>query len=134
MKCIKLAKASGERVNDAVKCLIVDDSNLPKTGRYIEKISRVWDHVSNRCILGYKLLAMGYWDRTSFIPLDFSLHRERGKNVEKPFGLKKKEYRKQYRKKREKGTHSWDRAREVDSTKIESAIKMFWRSYPKVLK
>lgn len=134
MKCIKLAKASGERVSDAVKCLIVDDSNLPKTGRYIEKISRVWDHVSNRCILGYKLLAMGYWDGTSFIPLDFSLHRERGKNVEKPFGLKKKEYRKQYRKKREKGTHSWDRAREVDSTKIESALKMFWRAISQGIK
>jgi predicted nucleic acid-binding Zn finger protein len=71
---------------------------------------------------------MGYWDGASFIPLDFSLHRERGRNAEKPFGLKKKEYRKQYKKKRKNGTHSWDRAREADSTKIESALKMFWRA------
>lgn len=64
----------------------------------------------------------------SFIPLDFSMHRERGRNADKPFGLKKKEYRKQYKKKRGKGTNSWDRAKEADSTKIESALKMFWRA------
>ncbi|MBE9492686.1 MAG: transposase [Bacteroidetes bacterium] len=127
-KFIKLTDKNGERDSSAVRCLVIDDSTLPKTGRYIEKVSRVWDHVLNRCILGYKLLAMGYWDGISFIPLDFSLHRERGKNADKPFSLKKKEYRKQYRKKREKGTHAWDRAKEADSTKIESAIKMFWRA------
>jgi predicted nucleic acid-binding Zn finger protein len=128
LKFIRLSDANGEGNKDAVRCLIFDDSTLAKTGRYIEKVSRVWDHVLNRCILGYKLLAMGYWDGISFIPLDFSLHRERGKNVDKPYGLKKKEYRKQYRKKREKGTHSWDRAQETDSSKIESAVKMFWRA------
>jgi len=128
LKFIKLVAAQKENNSDSPKCLIIDDSDLPKTGRYIEKISRIWDHVSKRFILGYKLLAMGYWDGVSFIPLDFSLHRERGSNKDKPFGLKKKEYRKQYRKKREKETHSWDRAREADSTKIESALKMFWRA------
>jgi predicted nucleic acid-binding Zn finger protein len=127
MKFIKLAGTRGEE-SDSPKCLILDDSDLPKTGRYIEKVSRIYDHVSRRFILGYKLLAMGYWDSTSFIPLDFSLHRERGKNADKPFGLKKKEYKRQYRKKRKKGTHSWDRAREADSTKIESALRMFWRA------
>ena len=123
-----------EKDNTAVRCLVFDDSTLPKTGRYIEKVSRVWDHVLSRCILGYKLLAMGYWDGISFIPLDFSLHRERGKNADKLFGLKKKEYKKQYRKKREKGTHAWDRAKEADSTKIESAIKMFWRAISQGIK
>ena len=128
LKFIKLVAAQGRNNNGAPRCLIVDDSDLAKTGRYIEKVSRIWDHVSRRFILGYKLLAMGYWDGASFIPLDFSLHRERGRNAEKPFGLKKKEYRKQYKKKRTNGTHSWDRAREADSTKIESALKMFWRA------
>jgi len=128
MKFIKLAATQGDNSSDAPRCLIIDDSDLPKTGKYIEKVSRIWDHVSSRYILGFKLLAMGYWDGASFIPLDFSLHREGGKNADKPFGLKKKEYRKQYKKKREKGTHSWDRAREVDSTKIQSALKMFWRA------
>ena len=133
-KFIKLADENGERDRNAVRCIVFDDSTLPKTGRYIEKVSRVWDHVLNRCILGYKLLAMGYWDRVSFIPLDFPLHREKGKNADKPFSLKKKEYRKQYRKKRKKGAHSWDRAKEADSTKIESAVKMFWRAISKGIK
>jgi len=128
MKVIKLAASQGDNSSDSPRCLVLDDSDLTKTGRYIEKVSRIWDHVSQRYILGYKLLAMGYWDKVSFIPLDFSLHREGGKNAEKPFGLKKKEYRKQHKKKREKGTHSWDRAREADSSKIESALKMFWRA------
>jgi len=128
MKFIKLAASQGDNNSDAQRCLVFDDSDLPKTGRCIEKVSRIWDHVSRRYILGFKLLAMGYWDGASFIPLDFSLHRERGRNVDKPFGLKKKEYRKQYRKKRKNGTHSWDRAREADSSKIESALKMFWRA------
>jgi predicted nucleic acid-binding Zn finger protein len=128
LKFIKLAASQAGNNSGAPRCLIFDDSDLPKTGRYIEKTSRIWDHVSRRFILGYKLLAMGYWDGASFIPLDFSLHRERGRNADKPFCLKKKEYRKQYKKKREKGTHSWDRAMETDSTKIESALKMFWRA------
>jgi predicted nucleic acid-binding Zn finger protein len=128
MKFTKFSASQGGQDSGAPKCIIFDDSDLPKTDRYIEKISKIWSHVLNRCILGYKLLAMGYWDGTSFIPLDFSLHRERGNNADKPFALKKKEYLKQYRKKREKGTHSWDRAREADNTKIESALKMFWRT------
>ena len=134
LKFIKLAEAHGERDKSSVKCLIFDDSSLPKTGRYIEKVSRIWDHVLKRCVLGYKLLVMGYWDGLSFIPLDFSLHRERGKNADKPFGLKKKEYRNQYRKKREHGTHSWDRAKEADATKIDSALKMFWRAISQGIK
>jgi len=134
LKFIKMVSSQGENISGAIKCLVLDDSGLVKTGRYIEKISRIFDHVSKRYILGYKLLTMGYWDGVSFIPLDFSLHRERGSNSEKPFGLKKKEYRKQYRKKREKGSHSWERAKEADSTKIESALKMFWRAISQGIK
>jgi predicted nucleic acid-binding Zn finger protein len=128
IKFIRLVKTQNQNKSNSPRCLIIDDSMLDKTGRYIEKVSRMFDHVSKRFILGFKLLVMGYWDGTSFIPFDFSLHREKGSNKDKPYGLKKKEYRKQYRKKREKGTHSWDRAKEVDTTKIDSALKMFWRA------
>ena len=111
--------------NGGIKCLIFDDTLLAKTGKCIEKVSRVWNHVTQRYVLGFKLLVMGYWDGTSFIPLDFSIHRERGKNQEKPFGLKKKEYKKQYRKHRKGGSFSNERVKEVDMSKIDSAIKMF---------
>jgi len=111
-----------------LKCMIFDDTLIEKTGKRIEKSSRVWDHVTQKAILGFKLLLMGYWDGTSFIPLDFSLHRELGKNKEKPFGLKKKELKKQFKKHRKKGSFSNERAEEADMSKIDCAIKMFKRA------
>jgi hypothetical protein len=53
---------------------------------------------------------MGYWDNVFFIPVDFCIHRERGQNKEKPFGLKKKELKKQFRKNRKKDTCTYERA------------------------
>ena len=38
--------------------LIVDDSDLPKTGLRMECIGKIFSHVFQRCILGYKLLAL----------------------------------------------------------------------------
>ena len=97
-KCLAPLKQRGYSFELIFSCLIslvLDDSFLLKTGRYIEKISRMFDHVSKQFLLGYKLLVMGYWDGGVFLPLDFSLHREMERNKDKPFGLKKKEYRKQ---------------------------------------
>ena len=36
---------------------MVDDSMLAKTGRRIEGITKVHDHVTNKFVIGYKLLA-----------------------------------------------------------------------------
>lgn len=66
-----------------LRAFIADDSLLPKTGEKTEFISRVHDHVSGKFIFGYKLLVLGYWDGDSFYPLDFSLHREKGSQVQK---------------------------------------------------
>lgn len=110
------------------KCMIFDDTILPKSGKNIEKVSRVFDHVTRRSILGFKLLLMGYWDGVSFIPVDFSFHRERGLNKEKPFGFKKKELKKQYKTKRQSGSFADERAQETDISKIDCAIKMFRRA------
>ena len=117
-----------------IRCLIFDDTLLEKTGKYIEKISWVFDHVARRPVLGFKLLVMGYWDGTSFIPVDLSLHRETGQNKEKPYGLKKKELRKQHKNDRKKGSCSWERAKETDMSKIDCAIKMFSRAINKGLR
>lgn len=111
--------------NDKIKCLIIDNSFLEKTGRSIEKISRMWDHVSKRFLLGYKLNVMGLWDGFSFIPIDFAIHREKGSNMKKPYGLSKKESKKQFTKKRKNGVASYDRVKEADQTKIETGVKMF---------
>lgn len=122
-----LANSKLEQVSQGLKCMVFDDTLLEKTGKRIEKVSRVFDHVTQRYVLGFKLLLMGYWDGVSFIPVDFSYHREFGTNKKKPNGLKKKEFKKQFEKQREKGTPAYERTCEADESKIDSAIKMFKR-------
>lgn len=51
-----------------------------------------------------------------------------GKNKEKPFGLKKKEFKKQLNKKRDRKSFSFERILEADMPKIDCAIKMFKRA------
>jgi len=107
-----------------VKALIFDDTLLSKTGKNIEGVSRIWDHVFHRTVLGFQLLVMGFYDGTMFIPINFSLHRSKGKNKKKPFGLKPKHYKSQYKKKRAANTAGYKRKKELDITKIKSAINM----------
>lgn len=66
-----------------ITALIGDDSTFGKTGIKMENISRVHDHVTNTFILGFKILVVGYWDGGSFIPVDFSIHREKGNKLKK---------------------------------------------------
>ncbi len=127
IKFVNIVKANSSD-NGNIKCLVIDDSFLEKKGRFIEKISRMWDHVSKRHLLGFKLNVMGFWDGVSFIPIDFALHREKGTNKKKPHGLSRKESKKQFSKKRGKDVASHERVKEADQTKIETGIKMFKRA------
>jgi len=68
---------------NGIRAIIFDDTPIEKTGKKTEKLSSMFDHVSGGYIFGYKLLVCGFWDGGSFIPLDFSFHREKGtKNEE----------------------------------------------------
>ena len=69
-----------------IRALIFDDSPIEKSGKKIEAVSKMHDHVTGRFLLGYKLLVCGYWDGGNFIPVDFSLHRERGGELDKARG------------------------------------------------
>ena len=66
-----------------IRALIFDDTVTGKSGKKIEGVSKIHDHVSGRFVFGYKVLVCGYWDGNSFIPIDFSLHRERGSGLDK---------------------------------------------------
>jgi hypothetical protein len=68
---------------DKISALIFDDSPIEKSGKKIEVVSKMHDHVTGRFLFGYKLLVCGYWDGGNFIPVDFSLHRERGGGLDK---------------------------------------------------
>jgi hypothetical protein len=110
------------------RCLIFDDTLLEKTGNKIEKIGKVWDHVKQRMVLGFRLLVGLYFDGTSAIPVDFSLVREKGQRADKPFGMSKKYLRRQLSKKRAKESEGILRIKELDISKIELSIQIFLRT------
>lgn len=86
----KASDKSNETGNNGIRCHIVDDSDLPKTGRKIELIGRVFSHVKSKGIFAFKGLFLGYHDGKSFFALDFSLHGEQGKNKAKPYSRRGK--------------------------------------------
>jgi len=101
---------------------ILDDTTEAKTGRRIEQISYIYDHVAGKkgSKLGFKNLTLGLFDGKSFLPLDFSLH---SKN---PFkGKYKKE---QYHKNRAPKSPGAKRKRECSIDKISNALQMLKRA------
>lgn len=108
--------------------LVFDDTPIEKTGRQIEGVSRIWNHVVQKSVLGYQLLVMGLYNGSSFTPVDFSLHREKGKNKNKKFGLHPRYYKEQFSKKRNSRCNGAKRKKELDITKIASVVKMIGRA------
>lgn len=109
------------------KCLIFDDSDIEKTGKTIEGISKIYNHVTKTYIFGYKLLVAGYWDGSVFIPVDFSFHRENKNNKKRKYGLSKKEYKKQKQTKRDPKLPVAKRFKELNAKKTEVLVQMFKR-------
>lgn len=109
-------------------CLILDDTDLRKTGFKIELISRIWSHVENRAVLGFKGLFLAWCDDKNSMALDFSLHREKGKNEKYPFGLKANEFDEQYRKERSSRSSGAKRVKEADMKKTDNGISMIKRA------
>lgn len=112
---------------DNVKCLIFDDTDIEKTGKKIEGISKTHNHVTKRFIFGYKLLVAGYWNGSVFIPVDFSFHRENKENKIKKYGLTKKEFKKQKKTTRDNELSVYKRFKELNAKKTEMVIQMFRR-------
>ncbi len=106
------------------KCLIIDDTDLPKTGRCIELIGKVYSHVSHQSTLAFKGLFMDYHDGKSFFCLDFSLHGEEGRNKKKPYGISPQQLKKRYSKQRDKKSAAYLRKQEYFTNKIQSMILM----------
>jgi len=52
-KLIKQSVTKTEQHNNPC-CLIIDDTDLTKTGRFIELIGKIYTHVSHRGILAFK--------------------------------------------------------------------------------
>lgn len=119
------AKANGDNTAGAT-CFVLDDTDIEKTGKTIEFISRVFNHVTKRYPLGYKLLLLAFWDGKSLIATDCSFHREKGQKG--TYGLSKKEQKSQFSKKRDSKSPGHNRVKELDMKKGEVAVSMLKRA------
>ena len=120
----KTDKNSESSEHTKPRCLIIDDTDLPKTGKRIELIGKVFSHVTHQSVLAFKGLFMGLHDGKSFFALDFSLHGEKGKNKKRPYGMTKKQLKNRYSKQRDKASAGKQRKEEYFATKIQSMISM----------
>ena len=125
---LSMVPKTAEESAEDLHCLIIDDTSCFKRGKYIEGISKVFDHVYHRYCLGFKGLIMGYCDSKSFIPVDFSLHSEKGKRLDKPYGLKPEELTRQYTKSRQADCPGNIREIERGVSKNENTIAMIKRA------
>lgn len=107
-------------------CFIIDDTDIVKRGRAIEFIGKVYSHVLHKWNLGFKSLNLCYWSGKHLIHLDFTLHKEPGKDGKQ--GLKSAHRDIRYSKKRKKGCCGEQRAMEADSKKSDQAINMLKRA------
>ena len=132
VKCMKGIDINETDQADGQACFIVDDSDLPKTGRTMEFIGKIFSHVSGRYSLGYKSLNLAYWSGKHLLHLDFSLHVELSKNGSQ--GLNKKQLSKRHQVHRKIKSSGYIRAAETVMKKTDSAIKMIKRALGKGLK
>jgi hypothetical protein len=100
----------------ANSAFILDDTTEAKTGRRIEQISYIYDHVAGRkgSKLGFKNLTLGLFDGKSLLPIDFSLHSE------KP--LKAKHRKERYQKQRAPKSSGVKRMKECSTDKISKTL------------
>ena len=127
VRFMAILRKEGAEEAEQPRCYIVDDTTLEKTGVSMEGVSRVFDHVKHKCVLGYKLLLLAFFDGRSTIPVDFSLHREKGE--EKNYGLSEEERKGQYRKERDANNPNHQRVKELDSKKMDNALEMMKRAW-----
>ncbi len=99
---------------------ILDDTTDRRVGRHLENVSYVFDHVLGKTVLGFKHLVLGFFDGTTFIPLDFSIHAEKR--------LRDRKRREQYRKICHPGSPGSIPRKECAEDKLTQAIAMVKRA------
>ena len=66
-----LRKLTGKQ---RVTALVLDDSVLRRNrSKAVELLAKVYDHVFHECVRGFNLLALGWTDAFSFVPVAFTL-------------------------------------------------------------
>lgn len=120
----KTTDKNKENSGELPSCLIVDDTDLPKTGRRKELTGKVFSHVPQKSVLAFKGLFLGYRDGKSFFAMDFSLHGEEGKNKKRPYELSTKQLKARHSKRRDNNSPGSMRKQEYFTAKIVNMIEM----------
>lgn len=110
-------------------CLMVDDTDFPKTGRRIENIGRVYSLLGHKTILGFKSLFLGITDGKSQFILDFAILGEKGRKNN--FSMSDKELESRFTKDRDEASPVVTRAKEYGESKIQLMITMIKRAIRK---
>ncbi len=118
-------KAKGDLASGTT-CFVLDDTDIEKTGKTFEFVSRIFNHVTKHYPLGFKMLLLGFCNGKTLITTDCSLHREKGKK--NTFGLSKKELKSQFSKKRDSKSPGYKRVQELDIKKGVVAVSMIKRA------
>lgn len=111
-----------------IRCVIIDDTDLPKTGFKTEKIGKVFSYTQMKPILGFKAMFLCFTDGVFQFLLDFSLHREEGKWSDKPQSLSKRQKDARYSKEHSEDERIAKRSAEYFTSQIATVICMFKRS------
>ena len=123
LQLLRKIRRSTEAEHDRPVCLIIDDTDAPKSGRKSELIGKVFSHLEHKTILGYKCLTLLLSDGMSQLFLDFSLHGEEGSKPDKKQGLTDKQRKARYSKDHS-GEAVEERIKEYTMSKIDEAIEM----------
>lgn len=107
-------------------CLMIDDTDFPKTGRRMKNIGRVHSHLKHRSILGFKALFLGITDGISQMLLDFAIVGEKGRKGN--YGMSEKELSRRYSTERDADAAIQTRLGEYAMSKIDPAIEMIGRA------
>jgi len=91
---IVLTQTGQQQTDKKITAFVADDTTAMKTGLKIEYVSKVHDHTTDRYLFGFKILVLGWFDGTTFVPVDFSIHREKGQGSHKERRKQKMEAKK----------------------------------------
>jgi len=124
LQLLEKTRKRSETPNDRPVCLIIDDTDAPKSGKKSELLGKIFSHVQHKCILGYKCLTLLLSDGLSQMMLDFSLHGEEGKNPKLKQGLTNKERGARYTDDNTEHAAVAERIKEYTMKKTDKAIEM----------
>lgn len=120
----KVIVRSDHKKNSLPTVLIADDTDIPKTGMHMESIGKIFSHVHQKCILGYKALMLCWSDARTQLIFDFSLHGEKGKVEGKEQGLTSEQRKQRYKRERDKDSHVAKRKEEYFVSKGAKLLEM----------